>query len=368
MNNYNVFRTALASILFVFLAATSASACSCFLLEDNGRLVVGRNFDWFSGDAIVLVNKRGLAKTALAMPPAPPAAWGSRYGSITINQIGRDWPMEGMNEKGLVVATLWLEQTVYPEPDHRPAVSELQWIQYQLDNHTTVGEVITSDTLIRISKSSTPLHFFVADAHGNAAVIEFIDGQQIAYTEDDLPVKVITNSTYDSSLEYSRSKNLFGGDTEFVQSDRSLDRFVEAAFRAGELKPTVSGRGIDYAYDILDNVKIASQEGWSSVYDIENMTIRFKSVSHPNVKTVELRGLDFDCDSPVQFALFEPPSGGDLTESLADYTVEMNRRLVFDCFRVYSAQGVIDDMPEFIIESIARQPFMFECGSVSEKR
>jgi len=51
---------------------------------------------------------------------------------------------------GLVVENMWLDETEYAEPDSRPAVNLLQWIQYQLDNCKTVAEVISNDTKIRI--------------------------------------------------------------------------------------------------------------------------------------------------------------------------------------------------------------------------
>ena len=43
-----------------------------------------------------------------------------------------------MNEKGLVVELMWLDGTTYPQPDERPSVGVLQWIQYQLDNYSTI--------------------------------------------------------------------------------------------------------------------------------------------------------------------------------------------------------------------------------------
>ena len=58
--------------------------------------------------------------------------------------------MGGMNEAGLVVETMMLEETEYPSPDSRPGIEILQWIQYQLDNFSTIEEVIASHSQIRI--------------------------------------------------------------------------------------------------------------------------------------------------------------------------------------------------------------------------
>ena len=63
-----------------------AAACTTFCYADGGTLVFGRNYDWNIGDGMVLVNKRSVTKRALVDPA--PAAWTSKYGSITFNQYG----------------------------------------------------------------------------------------------------------------------------------------------------------------------------------------------------------------------------------------------------------------------------------------
>ena len=79
--------------------------------------------------------------------------------------------MGGMNETGLVVEVMWLQGTKYPARDERPALRELSWVQYQLDNCCTIGEVIATDSKIRITGDSAPIHYLVCDTSGNAAVL-----------------------------------------------------------------------------------------------------------------------------------------------------------------------------------------------------
>jgi len=62
----------------------------------------------------VLVNKRGTKKISQLRPQG--AAWTAAYGSVTFNQFGRDNPMTGINEKGLMVSAMWLDETRYPPP------------------------------------------------------------------------------------------------------------------------------------------------------------------------------------------------------------------------------------------------------------
>ena len=114
-------RPIVASILCLCLMyAAQLEACTTFVLRSESQLLYGRSLDWLSGVGMVVVNKRDVARTALISPPGPPARWVSRYGSVTFNQVGRGLPYGGMNEVGLVVENMWLEETEYPEAAGRP--------------------------------------------------------------------------------------------------------------------------------------------------------------------------------------------------------------------------------------------------------
>src|SRR5688500_8052501 len=162
--------------LLAILNLGITNACTTFLLQKDGQYYFGRNYDWITGSGMVVINKRGMMKTAGISAGAKKAEWTSIYGSSTFNQYGREYPTGGMNEKGLVVELMWLDETRYPQEDERPSLGCLQWIQYQLDLAATVDDVIASDKKIRISNKATPIHFLVADRTGNVSVIEFLNG------------------------------------------------------------------------------------------------------------------------------------------------------------------------------------------------
>src|SRR5277367_2891798 len=91
-------------------ASLDSQACSSFLLESMDRPVVAKNFDMPSGHGLIVVNKRNLSKVAMAN--GNPVQWISKYGSVTFNQVSRDLPQGGLNEKGLVVEVLMLDPAV----------------------------------------------------------------------------------------------------------------------------------------------------------------------------------------------------------------------------------------------------------------
>ncbi len=52
--------------LFVFLFGHQSLACTTFCLKHNGEILFGKNYDWMVGDGLILVNKRGMEKTAIS--------------------------------------------------------------------------------------------------------------------------------------------------------------------------------------------------------------------------------------------------------------------------------------------------------------
>lgn len=269
----------LAIIIILLCHSLQAFSCTTFILKDANKYVFGRNLDWFSDNGIVVVNKRGVEKTSLVFPPDKTTSWTSKYGSISFNQFGKELPFGGINEKGLVVEVM----TVYGEKlayDDRTAVNELQWVQYQLDNSSTVDEVLATDGLIRISRVNQSLHYLVSDSEGNTAVVEFTkDGMQ-AYKGENLPIPVLENDRYEESLRKYKA----GEESRFCSAAKLIDQY----------NPTRDNM-IDYSFDILNDV--ALDGSWSVVYDIKNMQIHFKTASNRSVRSIDVTAFDFTCET-----------------------------------------------------------------------
>jgi len=297
------------SILIFCLFGKLIFACTTFCINKNGQIVFGRNYDWVSGAGIVNTNQRGLFKTSMHVSGGAPATWVSKYGSITFNQYGKEFPTGGMNEKGLVVELMWLDGTVYPKPDNRPAVGVLQWIQYQLDNNSTVAELVNTDSQVRIGEQATPIHYLVADAGGSVATIEFLDGKMVVHRNEDLPFPVLTNNTYESSVK--AAKPILDKKTKTALDDNSLDRFVKACGMVKMIKEDdVNVHLVDYSFSILDKVSQGDFTKWSIVYDITNKEIHFKTEGNKTIKFVRFASFDFTCaQSPKMFNMNQDGNG-----------------------------------------------------------
>jgi hypothetical protein len=299
-------------------------ACSIVCLSDGETAVVGYNFDWYKDvRGLVFINERGLPKTAFMPWDDKPAAWTSKYGSITFNGCGKDMPFTGMNEAGLVVVQAYQGDAAYPRIDERPALCELQWIQYQLDNSASVDEVIASDASVRISAHTTaPLHFLVADGSGSVAVIEFRNGRLEARRGDDLPLPLLTNTRYAESLASLVSYMDFGNDDA---NPASASRFIRGARMIKGYGERGDAGAVEYAFETLGYVGQQATH-WSLVYDVKNLEIHYRTTANQATNVLTLGGRDFSCGAQTRMVEIEKVFDGGKIE-FQEYSSELNKEV-----------------------------------------
>lgn len=331
--------------LLLLFTYGSSHACTTFCLKKNGQVIFGRNYDWVTGAGIIHTNQRGLLKQTTGNTKFQ---WTSKYGSITFNQYGKEFPTGGMNEKGLVVELMWLDGTKYPMPDDRPELGVLRWIQYQLDNHSTVSEVVSSDKQIRIQQFDTPLHYLVADAGGDVASIEFIDGKMMVHRGEQLPFPVLANSRYDESLktanEYMQKKTL--------PANNSLERFVKACTKVQQLQAEEIKIPLhDYAFSILDEVAQGTHTKWSIVYDLVNKNVFFKSLDYKNVKSFSFNAFDFSCSSIAKMFNISQAGSGDISMRFTQPDADAKKAILYKA---------IDESREQVKMGEAEKKFLLE--------
>jgi choloylglycine hydrolase len=343
-------------ILFLTSLPQTILPCTTFRLDHGDQPLVGKNYDWGVDDGLVIINKRGVKKTAMSLNEdfGQPAKWTSKYGSITFNQYGREMPMGGMNETGLVVEMMMLRETQYPADDSRPSISNLQWIQYQLDNFSTVKEVISSDSKVRIYSGNTGLHYMACDKMGNCASIEFIGGKLVYHINETMLVKVLTNSTYSECIEYYKQ-----GKIPELDIYRSVERFIKAAAIVKNYDPKGSTSAVDYAFDVLKKVKNPERTQWSIVYDIQNFYVYFRTLTKQKIRYFDLNSFDFSCATPVKVLDINADLSGNVTDNFIDYTRRINRNLIGNA---YKKTSYLMFVPDDVIDSRSRYPESTICN------
>ena len=316
--------------LIICLGGKTGNTCTTFCFNHDSKPIFGKNFDWITGKGLIIINKRGIKKTVLSYDSTNRLTWVSTYGSATFNQIGREFPYGGMNEVGLVVETMMLIDTEYPPlSDARPEIGLHQWIQYQLDNFSTIEEVIDSDSQIRI-KAKTGAHFLVCDPAGNCAAIEFLGGRLVYHAKEKLPVRALSNSKYSETIRFWEKDQIPQNDRR-----RTIGRFIRAA-NMMEKYDSQSEVPVDYAFKILSNVANPSDTQWSIVYDIGNLCIYFRTKGNRKVRYFFLKLFDFSCAAPVKMLDVNVDFSGDVTGRFIDYNYQINRNMIEDKFKTTS--------------------------------
>lgn len=319
-------------------------ACTTFFINKNGQLAFGRNYDWISDAGMVCTNLKGLDKTSLKTPDGNTINWVSKYGSITFNQYGKEFPTGGMNEKGLVVEIMWADGSQYAKADDRPALGVLQWVQYQLDINATIEEVIATDARIRISQNNPPLHYLIADASGQAATIEFFNGKIIVHKGKDLPFPVLTNSPYIESVKIATDANILSGNTSFSFQDNSLQRFTKACSMVQQYQQhEINKPVVEYAFHILDNVAVKEFTKWSIVYDLKNKKVYFKTANYQDIKSFTFNSFDFTCTSRAKVVDMNQSLKGDINRHFRSFSNEINRAIMERAVEESKSQVPISD-------------------------
>ena len=321
------------------VAIQEALACASFLVEKDGAFIAGRNLDSqkFTSGAVV-INKRGIRKESRSWNELaygqevanPHITWISKYGSIAFNTFGRDFVDGGMNEVGLFIQEMSLVENKYPEDSAKPRFFMMLWMQYVLDSFESVDQVVKSANEVVIDGWNW--HFFTADADGNTAAIEFIDGKPVLTYGEAMPYTALANDTYATEMDRLLKYEGFGGDRLVLlkgderqrdpEEPAEDDRFVNAAtlISRGPDSPLLP---LDYGMKILDEMAWEGTQ-WSYVCDLTNKTIRFRTKDSPRLKTLNFSDFNFDADTPTLMLDIHTP--GDVgPDSFSDYNLELNR-------------------------------------------
>lgn len=324
------------SVLLSCLLVTSppVSACSTFATHGANGFIVGRNMDSALPVAgLVLINKRGIAKSSIPWGKFAPSGastgalhWVSKYGSVTMTAIGRDFPDGGMNEAGLVVEEMTLSQTVFPAALRGSAMSQTQWIQYQLDNFATVREVL--EHLDAVSQSGWGWHFMIADASGECVSLEFIQGRAVAARDGRISGCVLTNDTLSTSRDHLSQFDGFGGRNSIPESRDSLSRFVRAAASLSRAARPITADDAALGFELLSSIDQGERTRRSIVHEVTARRFHFRTHKNPGIKFVDLNRVDFSPATPTLTLDIESSGTGDVTAALVPYTTEANRRIV----------------------------------------
>lgn len=159
--------------------------CSTISASDGtGGSLFGRNFDW------------GYC-TSMIVQTAPPQGYVSistvnmDFLNIGIDSLSEEMrmrilsaaapyaPMDGMNEKGLCVAVLMIEdRPAFSQDTGKPDLTTTTAVRLLLDRAASVDEAVELLSQYDLHASAGMMvHFAIADATGRSVVVEYIDNE-----------------------------------------------------------------------------------------------------------------------------------------------------------------------------------------------
>jgi choloylglycine hydrolase family protein len=335
----------------------------CTTFAVNGSRLFGQNYDFYFGHGYLFFNPRGLQKFTLTKPPQQPLTWRSRYSSITFNQFGCEFPIGGMNEAGLTAAIMFDEDGSFPPREAGSSLNELQWLQYQLDNFATVAEVKEHLSRSIPYAEFMPLHYSLADRNGRSLTVEFTDGKPVLHEFGTF--HVLTNNNLEKTIAVPQAKS----EEEITEErDISVKRFKILTDILTHARPDEADVG--QAFGWLDKISFKNKPHeigyrwfsrsdapsytfWSIVYDIKNLTVYFKTLGHPAVKTIALRDAAALYRGTAMLDM-DTAQTGDVTASFVPFDTALNRLLI-----ERSYLPMVPDLSEAFIDLLSTYPTKF---------
>jgi hypothetical protein len=265
-----------------------AFACSAYAPVNTA--IMAANYDWTVSGGLIFANDRGWEKEAFLADDSNgqvPAKWRTRYASLTLSQWGREFPMQGLNEFGLSGVVLNAPANYPSSPsDSRQFITEMQWLQYQLDNYRSVVEVEANIHRFSIQKINAALHLFFCDATKDCGLVEFQHGQAVMHRID---VRAITNSSYEAS---QNAWNRYNQNGPLPLGYDSLNRVVRATWYARHSPVS--------EIDLFHNLKDLGTSGWTnwhSVFDLSTKTVMIKPWQSDQRYVIQRSEFANNCDT-----------------------------------------------------------------------
>lgn len=227
-------------------SAERAFACTLFsAIDASGNRVMGRNFDWISNPVLVVITK-----------PA------GGYASISVVDMGYPlkmvdmprWPFDGMNERGLAVGMMSVDEAQSAcEPGMR-SVTSFGIIRVLLDKAATLDEALALMGKYLVGFGKMPLHYFVVDRSGASATAEYYRGKLRVFR---------------AKRPWQVSANLLFSKIPEVERPGSCWRYAVAEKRLSKTDGRLDAKGV---FGLLEAVSVPSTV-WSSSYDLTRTTL-----------------------------------------------------------------------------------------------
>lgn len=327
------------SLLLLGGICLTGKACTgiSFRAKD-GAYVQARTIEW--GDSYLpseyVIIPRGQMLRSYTPSGRNGLSFQAKYGVAGLAIIRKEFIAEGLNEAGLSAGLFYFPRygryVAYDPAQNERTLNDLQVVEWILARFSTVEEVKAALEGIRIVGIDEPgttstVHWRIGDASGRQVVLEIIEGDAHFWEN---PVGVLTNSP-DFSWQLTNLNNYvnlypggapsrrldsltlkaFGAGSGFLGMPGDVtppSRFVRAAFyKATAPQPATALQTVFQCFHILNNFDIPigiehpagkvpdipSATQWTSVVDLTNRQVYYKTAYNNTIRCIDLKTIDF---------------------------------------------------------------------------
>jgi hypothetical protein len=182
------------SVVPASTACQTLWGCSLFAaLGDEHNRLYGRNFDWQFSPAILLYTDPPDGYASVSMVDITYLGFEGERSKDLLNipvperkaLLGAPFlPFDGMNEKGVAVGMAAVPPgEMQPDPNKK-AVDQLMIIREILDQAATLDEAVEILGSYNIDMGTVPIHYLIASASGNSALVEFYRGEMKVFRNE----------------------------------------------------------------------------------------------------------------------------------------------------------------------------------------
>ncbi len=254
---------------YKYETADSTYGCSTIAaLTPDGSYVFGRNFDWEESIGMIVKAKPDGAYASISTVNLDflgfsegflPEGFSNSFMALAAVYV----PLDGMNEKGLCIADLVIEDSGETHQDSgKPDITTTAAIRMILDYAATVDEAVTLLKQYDMHSSASIMHHFaITDETGRAIVVEYVDN-----------VMVVTDTQYVTNFYLAK------GDWYGYGSEGSKQRFAKLKSLYEEKNGVMTTEDVKEA--LMDVSQSIWKDGnwsteWSIVYEQKAKTINF---------------------------------------------------------------------------------------------
>jgi hypothetical protein len=168
--------------------------CSVFAaLGDEENRLLGRNFDWHFSPALLLFTEPADGYMSVSMVDIEYLGFeGDRSRNLTDLPLAErrslldapSLPFDGMNEKGLAIGMAAIPMEDMPYDPQKKTLGQLEVIREILDHAGTVDEAIDILGSYNIDMGNVPIHYLIANASGDSALVEFYQGEMVVFRNE----------------------------------------------------------------------------------------------------------------------------------------------------------------------------------------